>query len=138
MRRIFQTSCSELLVDTGIDDVAEAYSTLTELFELVRWESSPPLSIELLEQLRLGWDEDGNLLYPEVVVYDRSGNRAWLQYGHNGYTTTGYRFDSQCNDWDSYCFPIFREAINSLAGKLEACDGGHLWGYNEWEGQQQD
>lgn len=125
---IIQTSCSELLVDTAIHDPAEAFRRLSELFEVVRWESSPPLSVELLEQLKRDVDEK-----MDVVVYDRHGNRAALQYGGNGYITTGYRFDSRCDDWNKLCYPIFREAIERLNGELICCDGGHTQGYEEWE-----
>lgn len=125
---IIQTSCSELLVDTAIYDPVEAFHRLSVLFTAVAWESSPPLSVKLLEQIKK--DKDGEM---EIVVYDSCGNRALLQYGNNGYITTGYRFDSQCNHGDDLCYPIFHEAIERLGGELISCDGGSTTGYEEWE-----
>jgi len=122
---IIQTSCSELLVDTAIHNPVEAYERFSELFRVLEWETSPPLTIGLLEQLKQGEEMD-------IVVYDANGNRAALQYGNNGYITTGYRFDSRCNDWDQLCYPIFREAIEKLDGELICCDGGTTAGYENW------
>jgi len=124
---IIQTSCSELLVDTAIHDPAEAYQRFTEMFESLGWETSPPLTVELLEQLKRDENEE-----MDVVVYDADGNRATLQYGYNGYVTTGYRFDSRCNDWDHLCYPIFKGAIERLGGELISCDGGTTAGYEHW------
>ncbi|MBU2051260.1 MAG: hypothetical protein KKH61_20125 [Gammaproteobacteria bacterium] len=149
---ITQTSCSELLVDTAIHDPKEAYERLTELMKLCNWESSPPLTIELLELLKFpdvvegGGSEEDRFQYverkllgepteaPEIVIYDKDGNRAFLEYGNNGYVETlGYRFDSQCNHGDSGCYPIFKAAIKHLQGELIACDGGSEDSYYEWE-----
>jgi hypothetical protein len=124
---IIQTSCSELLVDTAIHDPVAAYERFSELFKELGWETSPPLTVELLEQLKQ--DKDGRM---DVVVYDAKGNRAALQYGDNGYITTGYRFDSRCNDWDHLCYPIFKEAIEKLGGEIISCDGGTTGGYEKW------
>jgi len=124
---IIQTSCSELLVDTAIHDPVEAYERFSKLFRVLEWETSPPLTVELLDQLKR--DEDKKM---DVVVYDTEGNRAALQYGDNGYITTGYRFDSRCNDWDKFCYPIFKEAIERLGGELICCDGGTTAGYEKW------
>jgi len=106
---------------------------IRELFRALEWETSPPLTVELLEQLKR--DEDEKM---DVVVYDAKGNRAALQYGYNGYITTGYRFDSRCNDWDQFCYPIFKEAIERLGGELISCDGGAKTGYEIWLSGGQD
>lgn len=128
---IIQSSCSELLVDTTIHDPVEAYNRFRELFQALSWEISPPLTIELLERLK----QDAL----DVVVYDVNGNRAALLYGDNGYITTGYRFDSMCNDWDRLCYPIFKEAIEKLGGELISCDGGTTVGYEQWyEGKKNE
>ncbi len=127
----FQTSCSELLVDTAIYKPKKALKIFSRMFKELEWECNPVLSLELLKQL-----EKANGDYekePEIVVYDRKGNRAYLQYGDNGYITTGYRFDSQCNQCDDRCFPIFKEAIEKLNGELIACDGGSTDYYEKWK-----
>jgi hypothetical protein len=135
MKGIIQTSCSELLVDTGIYEPKDALKKLTQLFKDCQWESSPPLSLDMLEKLKESFDEDsGYDNHIEVLVYDKIGNRAWLEYGDNGYITTGYRFDSHCNQCDSLCFPIFKEAIERLNGEMTACDGGSKFHYDEWVG----
>ena len=127
------TSCSELLVDTAIYEPENALKKFQELFEICGWECNPSLTLELLNELKR--ENDGEK-EPEVVVYDKKGNRAWLQYGDNGYITTGYRFDSQCNQCDSKCFPIFKEAIEKLNGELIACDGGCTSIYEKWAGEK--
>ena len=128
---IFQTSCSELLVDTAIHDVEKAYKHFKKLFLLVEWESSPLLSIKVLEKLKRNDNYYGR--DSDVIVYDKYGNRAYLEYGNNGYIDTGFRFDSRCSDGDERCFPIFEKAIENLNGKLISCDGGHKSGYEEWK-----
>ncbi len=130
---IMQTSCSELLVDTRIFDEKKALEIFTKMFKELNWESSPPLSIELLKKLKETKDDYDT--QPDVVIYDKKGNRAWLEYGDNGYITTGFRFDSRCNHVDSQCFPIFKEAIDKLRGELIACDGGSTDCYEEWGGE---
>lgn len=133
---MIQTSCSELLVDTKITSPKLALEKFTKLFKKVGWESSPPLSLELLKEVR---DKEGDYdNKPEVVVYDSEGNRVYLGFGGNGYITTGYRFDSQCNHVDSTCYPIFKKAIEELEGELIACDGGSKGSYEEWEGGNED
>jgi len=130
---IIQTSCSELLVDTAIHDPKEAFERFTELFKALEWETSPPLTVELLEAIKNMPEEEQQ----DIVVYDSEGNRATLEYGDNGYITTlGYRFDSHCNDWDVLCYPIFYEVINKLNGELISCDGGVTNGYKDWEASE--
>jgi len=133
---MIQSSCSELLVDTQIHDLIEAYWKFKALFEKFNWESSPPLSIELLQELQeknKKREHDDNTEIPRIIVYDKDGNRAWLEYGYNGYITTGFRFDSHCNQCDNLCFPIFQKIIKELHGELIACDGGSTDIYEEWE-----
>jgi len=130
---IIQTSCSELLVDTAIHDPKEALERFNHLLDVLKWESSPPLTLELLQELKE--DAEERL---RVVIYDAEGNRAMLQYGDNGYVTTGYRFDSCCNDGDDLCYPIFYEAINKLNGNLIFCDGGTGGGYYDWESRKNE
>jgi hypothetical protein len=140
MNKIIQTSCSELLVDTQIHDPEDAFRQFNSLFKTVGWESSPPLSLELLKALKERAEEEilpddkryDNLETIEITVYDKNGNRAWLEYGSNGYITTGYRFDSHYNQGDDQCYPIFREAIERLGGEMHACDGGSTSGYEDW------
>ena len=133
MRKIIQTSCSELLVDTGIFDAKEAFKKFAKMFKELEWESSPPLSIELLESLKQG---DPYSSRTDISIYDGKGNYAALQYGDNGYITTGYRFDSECNHVNENCFPIFKAAIEKLNGELISCDGGSTEYYKDWEKKQ--
>ena len=128
---IFQTSCSELLVDTAIHDPKVAYQRFSELFNRLGWETSPPLSIAVLRHIRSRSKRSKPQNY-EVIVYDSNGNSAWIEYGGNGYITTGFRFDSHGNDWNSRYYPIFRQAIEDLEGKLISCDGGNTAGYEGW------
>ena len=133
---IFQTSCSELLVDTGIHDSEIAFEKFKRLFKEVGWETSPPVTAEILERMKREWYDyyERNGAYPnEVTVYDKDGNHAYIEYGVNGYITTGYRFDSNCNDGNIKCYPMFKMAIDKLNGELIACDGGTKAGYEEWD-----
>lgn len=124
---MIQTSCSELLVDTQIHDPVLAFNKISQLMKEVGWESSPPLTVELLKELKDYKD-------PEITVYDKHGNQAWLEYGSNGYIESlGFRFDSHCNHCDDNCFPIFDAAIEKLQGQLIACDGGSKDYFNEWK-----
>ena len=137
MKDIIYTSCSELLVDTKITDPATAYDRFTKLFAELGWETSPPLSLNLLQRMHKANDNDPKDTVftepiPELVVYDRNGNRAWIEYGDNGYTTTGFRFDTHGNQCDEQAFPIFKEAIDRLDGSLEAYDGGSTQYYEDW------
>jgi len=132
MQKIIQSSCSELLVDTRLVHPVDAYKRFTALFAELGWESSPPLTLELLEEIQKSVNYNTGETQTEVTIYDAEGNRAWLEYGDNGYITTGYRFDSQCSDYDLSCYPIFRVAIERLHGQLISCDGGHKEGYEEW------
>jgi len=137
MNKIILSSCSELLVDTRIYDPEIAYERLTQFMEKNEMESSPPLSVDLLKHMkseneRYECEDDESYEREEVVIYDMSGNRAWLEYGGNGYITTGFRFDSQCNDWDGKCYPIFKHAIDELDGELMACDGGTTRGFESF------
>ena len=129
---MIQTSCSELLVDTRIVDPKIAFDRFSKLFNEVGWESSPSLSVELLKQVK-SESKSSSGTPQEVVVYDKFGNRAWLEFGDNAYTTTGYRFDSQGNHGDDQCYPIFKVAIEKLNGSLKAYDGGSTEGYEEWK-----
>jgi len=129
---IIQTSCSELLVDTAIHDPEVAFKKFSVLFEAVEWECSPPLTEELLKGIKTVSDDGVYSDRIDVVVYDKYGNRTSLEYGKNGYIYTGFRFDSNCNDCDSSCYPIFKIAIDKLEGKLISCDGGSDEGYLDW------
>lgn len=131
---IIQTSCSELLVDTAIRDPQEALDKFTHLLEVLGWESSPPLTLKLLEKMKeynIDLDPDLN-----IIVYDAKGNRAALYYGNNGYVDCGYYLDSRCNHVDELCYPIFHEAIRMLNGRLIACDGGDTEYYRSWESKK--
>jgi hypothetical protein len=119
---MIQTSCSELLVDTNIHDHAVAYEQFTKMAELFKWEFSPPLSKEILRDIIKDSKNDSREI--QLAVYDEDGNSAAIRYGNNGYLDTGFRFDSECNDWDIKCYPIFKVAIEQLNGNLIACDGG--------------
>ena len=124
---MIQTSCSELLVDTAIHDPEGALAIFQKIFQRFGYESSPPLSLEVMEAKK----EDNETV--EITVYDKDGNRCWLEYGDNGYIDTlGYRFDSHCSDYDSGCYPIFKAIIEEAAGQLYSCDGGHTDGYEYW------
>lgn len=134
-KAIIQTSCSELLVDTRIYDAKVAYERFSELFKEVGWESSPPLTQQLLEDLIKNEDErqkDDDIEQLDIVVYDKNGSRAWVEYGENGYIVTGFRFDSHSGHEDTLCYSIFREAIRRLNGQIISCDGGSTEGYEEW------
>ncbi len=133
---MIQTSCSELLVDTKIYDVEEAYTILSKLFKNLGWEISPPLSIELLEKIKNAGDYDysGEDTITDVIVYSKDGDRAYLEYGDNGYITTGFRFDSRCDQCDVKCFPIFEKTMENIEGsKIIACDGGYTDFYEDWK-----
>lgn len=132
---MIQTSCSELLVDTTIHDPEIAYNQFTRVAELFKWEFSPPLSIEILKEIKLLGDSGDRI---RLSVYDKGGNSAAIQYGSNGYINTGFRFDSDCNDWDRKCYPIFKIAMEHLDGNLIACDGGTVQGYKDWESGKLD
>ena len=85
------------------------------------------------EAQRLEEPEDSDI--PEITIYDKEGNRAWLEYGDNGYLEfLGFRFDSHCNHCDSNCFPIFDKAMERLNGQLISCDGGSKGTFYEWKG----
>lgn len=127
---MIQTSCSELLVDTAIHDPEIAYNQFTRVAELFKWEFSPPLSVEILRDIKDLGEKCGAI---KLSVYDKDGNSAAVEYGSNGYLDTGFRFDSGCNDWDYHCYPIFKAAIEQLNGKLIACDGGTTQGYQDWK-----
>jgi hypothetical protein len=140
MKEIIQTSCSELLVDTAIHDPAKAYEAITGLIKTCEWEASPPITVELLADMKKHNEaqrfDEKDPEVPEVVIYDKYGNRAFLEYGNNGYIETlGYRFDSQCNHADDRCFPIFQKAIEKLNGTLIACDGGSTSDFYNWLGE---
>ena len=132
---MFQSSCSELLVDTKIEDPAEFLAYMQHKMEIFAWEVSPPLKLEDLEQMQKideseNYDESEFL--PRPIVYDSSGNRAYIEYGNNGYIHTGFRLDSSCNHGDHYCFPLFKELADD-GGEVIACDGGSTECYDEWE-----
>lgn len=139
MPGIIQTSCSELLVDTAIHKPEVALERFNALFKECGWESSPPLTLQVLKDIKE--DRTGyRTLYGNVIVYDKDGNRATLEYGDNGYVTTGYRLDASCNHGDIGCFPIFRGAIERLNGELISCDGGSTGDYERWacgEGEEE-
>lgn len=137
MKELLQTSCSELLVDTSIHDPSVAYDKLTLLCKKYGWETSPPLTVTLLEELKKeneDYDEDRD----EIVIYDKHGNRTWLEYGYNGYIHTGFRLDTQCSHCDVLSYPLFRVAIKELNGDLISCDGGSVEPYYEWEAEHED
>ena len=125
---MIQTSCSELLVDTAIHDPQVAFDRFSALFAELNWETSPTLTVELLAALKAADGVNG----PPIVVYDRDGNRTSIEYGDNAYIHTGFRFDSDCNQGDVLCFPIFKAAIEKLDGEMHACDGGTTYCYEEW------
>lgn len=137
---IVQTSCSELLVDTDIHNAGEAFTKFRDVFDACEWSCSPELSMKLLQSMidahthnrTLSNDDWESQVTVSAEVYDAKGNRAALLYGDNGYYDSGFRFDSECSDGDVKCYPIFREAIERLHGKLVACDGGHTEMYEEW------
>lgn len=99
---------------------------------------------ELLEELKYGTlyfeighgdcesYNDAKSAIPEVTVYDSEGNRAVLEYGDNGYVRTGFRADSQCNQCDASCFPIFK-ALEDAGGRMISCDGGSTGIYEDWK-----
>ena len=128
---IIQTSCSELLVDTAIHNAKKALKRFTQLFKEVEWESSPPISLKLLQELKVNTHDEQ--YHKTIMIYDKYGNRAYLEYGDNWYIITGYRLDSSCNHCDEQCYPIFKVAIEKLNGKLIACDGGTTSCYYEWD-----
>ena len=133
-----QSSCSELLVDTVICDPEKALKKFLDLFKEVGWDSSPPLTLELLIDLKEKSEkkyasENYDIDIPDILVFDDRGNQAYLEYGGNGYITTGYRFDSHCNHGNVSCYPIFFQAIQKLGGTLHSCDGGSTDYYEQWE-----
>lgn len=115
-----------------------AYKQLKMLFEKFKIASDPPLSIELLKKLKKNslkeYKDHENF---EIIVYDKFGNRCWLEYGYNGYTHTGFRLDTHCNHGDTRCFPIFKVSLDNLKqSKLYSWDGGSTTGYEKWEEKQ--
>ena len=135
---MIQTSCSELLVDTKLYNVAIAYRQLKMLFDKFEMTSDPPISVALLKKLKENsLNEDEEIEDFEIMIYDKLGNRCWLEYGYNGYINTGFRFDTHCSDWDEKCFPIFKISLDNLKqSELYCCDGGKTTGYEEWEVKQ--
>jgi len=137
MKKIIQSSCSELLVDTRIFDAKEAYEKFIRMFNNFEWDTEPKLSFDLLKKLI---EESELEEFPEhrteIMVYDKDGNKAWIEYGNNGYIMTGFRFDSHCNHSDSQCFPIFWRALREFKkedAELISCDGGSTELYEDWE-----
>jgi hypothetical protein len=144
MKPIIQTSCSELLVDTRVYDPEVAFEQISELFKEHGFSSEPQLSVELLKDMKRAAEEDASSRDQDmedytdetirVFIYDSYGNRCALEYGDNGYGMKGYRFDSQNNDGDEKCYPIFSSVLSSIkTSTLIAEDGGHIEGYREWE-----
>ena len=134
---MIQTSCSELLVDTQLHDANTAYIQLSELFKQFSLEVNPKLSAELLRKIQNQSKEEYSDGHTEVIVFDKAGNRCWLEYGDNGYMQTGFRLDTHCNHGDEKCFPIFKIALNNLANsELYACDGGGTSSYKEWSKEE--
>ena len=128
---MIQTSCSELLVDTSIHDYQDAFVHFSKIAKLHNWEFSPPLTMDILRQIKTEGEDGHNKT--RLAVYDKEGNSTVIQYGNNGYIHTGFRFDSECSHYDERCFPIFKIAIDELGGELIACDGGSTGDYEEWE-----
>ena len=129
---MFQNSCSELLVDTAIHSSKDAFEKFSHIAELFGWKFSPVLTVELLEALKAD-DNHENGGGMSIEVYDADENKAYIEYGSNGYIHTGFRFDSQCCHCDTRCFSFFEAAIEKLNGKLIACDGGSTYCYEEWK-----
>jgi hypothetical protein len=135
---MIQTSCSELLVDTGIHDPKEAFEKITNLMKVCGWESAPKITEKLLATLKHQnepqYFDEKDEKAPEILIFDKVGNRCWLCYGENGYISSlGYRFETNCNHGDSRCYPIFKEAIDRLGGELISCDGGSTDWYEKWD-----
>jgi len=143
---MIQTSCSELLVDTKLHDVDIAYKQLKMLFEKFEIASDPLLSAELLRKLKDNSSKEckdnSSKEYDdredfEVIVYDKFGNRCWLEYGYNGYVDTGFRLDTHCSHGDERCFPIFKTSLDNLKqSELYTHDGGSEVPYEEWKKKQ--
>ena len=131
---MIQTSCSELLIDTQLHDVNIAYIQLSKLFKKFGLEVNPKLSAELLRKIQNQSKKEYSGSHTEVIVFDKLGNRCWLEYGDNGYMQTGFRLDTHCNQGDEKCFLIFKIALDNLANsELYSCDGGDTVCYEEWE-----
>jgi hypothetical protein len=148
-----------LVLPSSLHDPAEAYKAITELMGICHWESSPPLSIDLLASLKLKIqyediqfgsgteaERESRLNYfmtktgfapadfpEEIVISDTDGNRAFLRYGDMDDLHNGFRFDAD-HDWDEQSFPLLQKAIELLHGDLKAHDGGSTDPYDEWLG----
>ena len=69
--------------------------------------------------------------FPELVISDTDGNRAFLRYGDIDDLHNGFRFDAD-NDYDEPSFPLLQKAIEMLHGDLKAHDGGSTAPYDDW------
>jgi hypothetical protein len=135
---MLQTSCSELLVDTRIHDPEEALARLTALFAKHGWDSSPPLTLEVLREVKARTQEERearDTFNQGVFIYDSHGNGAWLEYA-SGYLPTGYHLCTHHCHHNASFFPLMKVIVDELAGKLVACDGGSTKPYEEWEKEQ--
>jgi len=126
---MFQSSCSELLVDTNIHDPQLAFEKFTRISKLRRWECSPTMTIELLVAMKASPDDS-----LKIGIYNADGNLATLEYGDNGYIHTGFRVDSGCNHSDRNTFPILDDVLQGVDGaELIACDGGSTGAFEDWK-----
>jgi hypothetical protein len=135
---ILQTSCSELLVDTRIHDPEEAFTRFRALFAKHGWESSPPLTLELLKRVKAegDWDAPTWKVEPvEVVVSDQRGNRAWLVYDHTGNPESGFRLGTNHMLADERCFPLLKVMAEEFATRV-VDDGATTRYYEEWEAEE--
>lgn len=138
---MYQSSCSELLVDTKIESPEKFYNMLKELMKKYNWTTSPPLTKKRLAQLKLVETrilevEDYNERQtvrkkaPHITLIDNKGNKAFVEYGSNGYAKLGFYIDAD-GDYNSKAYP-FLAGVEDTQGKVKAYDGGHKGPYDRW------
>lgn len=143
---MFQSSCSELLVDTRITDPTKAYEYIQNLINKNDWHVSPELTLDRLNRLKNkelekhgleqtgDYEEAWDIKSPTMTIVDRNGHRATIEFGHNGYTMLGFYIEGE-GDFDSKAYPIY-EKVEKEGGEVKAFDGGSASGYEKWKGSQ--
>lgn len=140
---MFQSSCSELLVDTKIKDVDKAYKHFKEVTKSNNWKTSPPLTKELLYELKKKeikkykldeaerYKEAEYIKSPNISIISKDGSSASLEFGSNGYTYLGFYIDAH-GDYKQSAFSILR-GFEDEGKSVRTFDGGSKSAYEDWK-----